>query len=245
MKLITVKNYEVLSQIGARMIIEKVQSNPAIVLGLATGGTPKGVYEKIIQNHQKNGISYQNVVTFNLDEYIGLAKNDRNSYRSYMNQHLFDHLDIPFEQTHIPSGEAADLEQECERYETLIQQHNGIDLQTLGIGINGHIGFNEPGTSFSSITHIVELMPSTRQANAHYFQSLEDVPTQAITMGISTIMKSKEILLFVSGEAKQQAMQQLLEGKLTEDFPASILQKHPNVTIIADEKALANVKSRS
>ncbi|WP_044338083.1 glucosamine-6-phosphate deaminase [Rossellomorea aquimaris] len=242
MKLIEVKDYQEMSQVAADYLLSKVKKTKNVTLGLATGGTPQGLYKVLIHDHQQNGTSYQHVSSFNLDEYIGLSGKHPNSYYHYMNENLFKHIDIDSDNTHIPSGKAADPEKECEAYDEKIRAHGGIDLQILGIGSNGHIGFNEPGTSFESNTHIVELTESTREANARYFDSIDDVPTHAITMGISSIMKSKEILLLVSGEAKQEAMIKLVEGKISEDFPASILNHHDHVTVIADEEALALVK---
>ncbi|WP_210608687.1 glucosamine-6-phosphate deaminase [Priestia flexa] len=239
MNIISVKDYKEMSQMAATIIINKVKANPSINLGLATGGTPKGLYEELIQDHQTNGTSYAQVHTFNLDEYVGLAADNPNSYRYYMVETLLGHLDVDLTQTFIPNGTAENAQAECERYETLIEQHGGIDLQILGIGHNGHIGFNEPGTPFSSKTHVVTLASSTREANARYFASIDEVPTHAMTMGISSIMNSNEILLLVSGEDKADAIYHLLEGKITEEFPASILKNHQNVTIIADEKALS------
>jgi glucosamine-6-phosphate deaminase len=238
MKIIKVKNYDEMSQVAASYIIDKVNEHPNLILGLATGGTPKGTYRYMIENHQNNGTTYRKVTSFNLDEYIGLSENHPNSYRQYMNESLFKHIDILKSQTNIPNGETSDPEKECNRYEQLMEDHGGIDLQILGLGGNGHIGFNEPGTKFGSKTHIVKLTPSTREANARFFNSLEEVPKHAITMGISSIMKSREIVLLVSGDSKKEAMKQLICGEVSESFPASILQLHPNVTIIADEKAL-------
>lgn len=242
MKIIKVKDYEQLSNTAAKFIIERVKNKPNIVLGLATGGTPEGTYKNVIQDHQQNGTSYEQVATFNLDEYIGLPGSDKNSYRYYMNEHLFNHINVKKENTHIPNGEVSNVNQECEDYEGRIQQIGGIDLQILGIGENGHIGFNEPGTAFNSRTHVIGLTEETRQANARYFSSIESVPTHAITMGIGTIMEAKEIVLLASGEKKREAMKKLILGEVTEEFPASILQKHKNVTIIADEAALSDVQ---
>lgn len=244
MKMIEVKDYNQMCKKAADYIIEKVRQSPKIKLGLATGGTPIGVYANLIDDYQMNGTSYQEVTTFNLDEYIGLSGEDPNSYRFYMDDHLFDHINVKKDKTHIPNGNADDAEKECADYENLIAKHGGIDLQILGIGSNGHIGFNEPGTSFDSETHIIDLAPSTREANARFFDSLEDVPSQAITMGISTIMKSKEILLLISGETKREALLQLLNGDIDESFPASVLRNHPCVTIIADEAAIGDLKVR-
>jgi len=242
MKLIEVKDYQEMSKKAAEYIIEKVRTSKKLNLGLATGGTPVGTYARIIEDHKQNHTSYQDVTTFNLDEYVGLSGDNVNSYRYYMNDQLFDHIDIQKSNTNIPRGDASDMEKECLDYEKLISGHGGIDLQLLGIGSNGHIGFNEPGTSFDSSTHLVELAPSTREANARYFDSFEDVPTQAITMGIATIMKSKEILLLISGETKREALSQFLQGEVNESFPASVLRNHPCVTIIADKAAIADVK---
>ncbi|WP_026574372.1 glucosamine-6-phosphate deaminase [Bacillus sp. UNC438CL73TsuS30] len=242
MKIIEVKDYQQMSETAAEYIMKKVLDNPSITLGLATGGTPTGTYQNLIRDHQKNGTSYQHVTTFNLDEYIGLAGTDKNSYRYYMDENLFNHIDIKKANTFVPKGNGRNIEEECNRYEDLLAGHGGIDLQVLGIGSNGHIGFNEPGTSFQSKTHIVNLAPSTIEANARFFNRPEEVPTQAITMGISTIMKSREILLLVSGESKRDAMYQLLHSELNENFPASVLKNHLCVTIIADEAAILDLK---
>jgi glucosamine-6-phosphate deaminase len=243
MKIIEVKNYQEMSQTAADYIINKIKISPKLTLGLATGGTPKGVYQHLIEDHKRNDTSYADVTSFNLDEYIGLSKDHPNSYYHYMYENLFMHININPDYTNIPSGMNQDLQAECEGYEKMIQKHGGIDLQILGIGSNGHIGFNEPGTSFQSKTHVVDLAPSTREANARYFDNLEEVPTQAITMGINTIVNSKEILLLVSGKAKQDAMAKLLNGDVTESFPASILKQHPNTTVIVDEEALIGIKN--
>ncbi|MCP8617813.1 glucosamine-6-phosphate deaminase [Salirhabdus salicampi] len=237
MKIIKAKNYTEMSQLASERIFDKIKNVANVTLGLATGGTPTRTYQYLIDDYEKNNTSYSHVTTFNLDEYIGLSPNDSNSYRYYMDKHLFNHIPIPKEQTHIPNGLAKDLQLECEAYEKKIDNH-GIDLQILGLGSNGHIGFNEPGTNFDSNTHVVNLADSTREANARFFNSLEEVPTKAITMGIRSIMKSKEIILLVSGERKKEALTRLLDGEVDESFPASILKQHPNVTIIADKAVL-------
>lgn len=245
MKIIEVKNYQEMSQKAAQSIISKLKNSSQLTLGLATGGTPQGVYQHLIEDHQQNGTSYEDVTSFNLDEYIGLSKDHPNSYFHYMYENLFKHINISLQHTHIPSGMNKDLQAECDEYENKIKEHGGIDLQLLGIGSNGHIGFNEPGTSFQAKTHVVDLASSTREANARYFNSIDEVPTQAITMGIQSIFNSKEILLLVSGKAKQDAMVKLLNEDVSESFPASILKQHPNVTVIADEEALMGVKDVS
>lgn len=241
MQIIKAKNYEEMSVIASSMLVEHVQQNESPVIGLATGSTPEGLYRSLIAEYRKGAVSFQGVTTFNLDEYVGLNKDDATSYQFYMNQKLFDHIDIPEEQIHLPNGVSEDLQQDCTDYESNIQKAGGIDIQVLGIGLNGHIGFNEPGTSFLSRTHAVELTASTREANSRYFSSLAEVPTQAISMGIATIMESKKILLLVSGEEKAEALYQAINSPLSEEFPATILQLHPEVTIIADELALSKV----
>jgi glucosamine-6-phosphate deaminase len=244
MKLIKAKNYEHMCELAANYMSEKVRESPTITLGLATGGTPLGTYEKLIEDFQLGKTSYKQVVSFNLDEYIGLTGHDPNSYRYYMNKNFFNHIDIDLGNTFVPNGAAVDLDQECQEYERKIAEKGGVDLQLLGIGSNGHIGFNEPGASFQSYTHVVELTNSTREANSIYFESMDDVPKKAVTMGIASIMKSKEILLLVSGEHKHEALSKLINGEITEQFPASILKQHPFVTIIADEAAIGNLNKK-
>ncbi|RDI41390.1 glucosamine-6-phosphate deaminase [Falsibacillus pallidus] len=239
MNIIETANYEEMSRKAADYLVKLVSAKKDAVLGLATGSTPHGLYSEMVEDHKMNGTSYEQIRTVNLDEYIGLPSTDPNSYHTFMRKRLFDWIDIKSENTHIPNGQAGSLEKECLRYEQMIENLGGIDLQVLGIGHNGHIGFNEPGTSFNSSTHVVELAESTKKANSRFFASLDEVPTQAITMGIKTIMKSKEILLLVSGSSKAETLQKLIHGPFTEDFPASILQRHPNVTIIADQDALS------
>ncbi|MBT2689084.1 glucosamine-6-phosphate deaminase [Bacillus sp. ISL-47] len=242
MKIIRAAHYEDMSHKAALLMIEKIRSNPDMTLGLATGSTPKGVYAELIKDHLENGTSYENITTINLDEYIGLPSSDPNSYRYFMNSELFKHLNLPLENTHLPNGTAEDINQECQRYEQLIKDLADIDLQLLGIGRNGHIGFNEPGTSFKSRTHVVKLAESTRKANARFFESIDEVPAHAITMGIASILDSREIVLLASGSAKAEAIRRLVNGEPDEQFPASALKLHPNVTIIADEEALRLVQ---
>lgn len=241
MNLIKVKNYQEMSNEACRKVLKKMKEVERPVLGLATGSTPIGLYERLIEEYRNNRVSFKNVVTFNLDEYVGLTKDNPASYYFFMMEKLFDHIDIPPENIHIPNGVADDLHQECVRYEEMIREAGQIDLQILGIGLNGHIGFNEPGTKFTSRTHVVKLTESTRKANSRFFNSIDEVPTEAITMGIETIMESKEIILLVSGENKAETVARLLNGEVSEDFPASILHKHKNVTVIADEAALKKV----
>lgn len=229
---IHVDSYDTLSEKAAEVITNLVRKKPNANLGLATGGTPIGMYEELVKANQNGSISFRNVHTFNLDEYIGLEWSNPNSYHYFMEQTLFQHIDLPSENVHIPSGTAQNLEKECWNYESEIKRKGGIDLQVLGIGLNGHIGFNEPGTSFESRTQIVTLAESTRKANARFFDDIESVPHQAITMGIQTIMEAKQILLLAFGEEKEESLKRLLHGDISTDFPASILRVHPDVTIL-------------
>ena len=237
MNIIKVKNYDEMSKTAAEIIIKKINQSSHCTLGLATGSTPEGFYRYLVKDHMLHHTSYQHVKTFNLDEYAGLNRENENSYYYYMNHHLFNHINIPPDNIHLPNGKKETIEDECKHYEELIEQNGGIDIQVLGIGHNGHIGFNEPGTSFQSKTHVVELDDTTRKANSRFFKTIDEVPTHAITMGISTIIKSKEILLLVSGKSKAQAFQRLLEDETSEEFPASILKQHLNITVIVDRDA--------
>ncbi len=238
MKIISTEDYAEMSLKAGLLLTDRIRSNPSITLGMATGSTPLGTYQFLIKDHQENQTTYKQVKSVNLDEYIGLAISDSNSYHYFMQKNLFEHLDIHESNTYLPNGSASDLEAECNRYEKLIDDIGGVDLQILGIGQNGHIGFNEPGTSFNSRTHIITLEEDTRNANARFFNSIEEVPKQAITMGISTILKSKEIFLLASGESKAEALGRLIKDGISEEFPASALKSHANVTIIADKDAL-------
>jgi glucosamine-6-phosphate deaminase len=235
MQLVAANNYEHMSQLGADLIIAQLLQNPRTVLGLATGGTPLGVYQRLREQAKS---LFAQVTTFNLDEYIGISPRHPNSYSTYMRQELFDAVGIPEQRTFLPDGMADDAQSACRQYERLILEHGGIDLQLLGIGTNGHIGFNEPGTPFDSETRKVKLKEETRLANRRYFQHLEDVPTHAITMGIGTILRSKKIVLLASGASKREALRSLLSGESTLDIPATSLQSHDCVTIIADREAL-------
>ncbi|TQS74841.1 glucosamine-6-phosphate deaminase [Ornithinibacillus gellani] len=242
MQVIKVKDYAEMSEKACEWFVGKLKEMETPVLGLATGSTPEGLYDHLIQKYKDGEISFQDVKTFNLDEYIGLAGDNPNSYRYFMNEKLFNNIDIKQENTFVPNGVATDLEKECTDYEQLIKDAGGIDIQLLGIGSNGHIGFNEPGAKFDGRTHIENLAQATIDANARFFDSMDDVPKQAVTMGIGSIIESKEILLLASGENKADAIAGVIDGELTEALPASILKQHPRVTIIADEAALAKVK---
>lgn len=241
MEIIKVKDYQAMSEKACDLLMKKMNTTENPVLGLATGSTPEGLYQQLIEKYQQNQVSFKHTTTFNLDEYVGLSPTDPNSYYYYMQEKLFQHIDIPDDHAHLPKGDADDLASGCQDYENMIKHAGQVHLQLLGIGLNGHIGFNEPGTPFSSRTHIVDLDESTRNANARNFASIEDVPTQAVSMGIATIMESKQILLLVSGEKKSDAVAKLVNGEVSEDMPASILQKHDNVILVADEAALKKV----
>ncbi len=241
-KIISVQNYQEMSSVAAQLVLYAIKTKPTTVLGLATGSTPIGLYEHLINDYKQHQTSFEQVKTFNLDEYIGLAADHPKSYSLFMREMLFNHINIKAENTHIPSGVAASPAEECNHYETLIQQAGGIDLQILGIGTNGHIGFNEPGTPFSSRTHVTRLAEKTIEANARFFTAIDEVPTHSITTGIETILSSKKIILIANGKDKAPALQAVIEGDITEEMPASALRGHPDVTIIADMEALSLLK---
>lgn len=234
MEIIEVKDYDEMSQVAAEIVLEKLEKIKHPVLGLATGSTPEGLYSLMRKAYEEDGVSFRDVTTFNLDEYIGLPEDNEQSYHYFMNDKLLDYIDIPKEKSHIPNGLAKDLHAACADYEKAIKDVGGIDLQLLGLGINGHIGFNEPGTPVTSRTHIIELDDITREVNARFFENEADVPTKAITMGIGTILEADHILFIVHGEKKADVLRQVIHGEVTKDIPASALQLHPNVTVITD-----------
>jgi glucosamine-6-phosphate deaminase len=242
MNIVITSTYEEMSKKAANFIISQVTLKPKSVLGLATGSTPEKTYEYIRKKYDKDEVDFAKTVTFNLDEYIGLGKEDPQSYRYFMDQHLFNHINVKEENIYIPNGLAQDIEWECINYEEEIRKHDGIDLQLLGIGRNGHIGFNEPNVNFEATTHKVSLDEDTINANARFFDSVDDVPTEAISMGIKTIMMSKKILLLASGKNKAEAIEALVNGPITPKLPASILQLHQDVTLIIDEGAASQLK---
>ena len=241
MKVIICENYDELSLKAFEVIKELVTSKPDCVLGLATGSSPVGLYKNMIKDHKENGTSYKDVKSYNLDEYVGIDRNDPQSYYTFMKENLFDGIDIDPANTNVPDGTEPDAEKECARYEKLIESLGGADIQLLGLGHNGHIGFNEPDSSFAQVTHCVNLTESTIEANKRFFASADDVPRQAYTMGIGTIMKAKKILLIVNGEAKADIVAKAFFGPVTPEVPASILQLHPDVMIVADKAALSKV----
>lgn len=226
-----------LHEAGAGIIGGLLQTKPSAVLGLATGGTPVGIYEELVKAYRRGLVRFKEATTFNLDEYVGLPGTHPQSYRYYMNEHLFSQVDLAPERTHIPDGMSPDPQEECRRYDALLQRAGQIDLQLLGIGHNGHIGFNEPDHALISGTHVVELREETRLANARFFDRLEAVPTHAVTMGVATILKAKTIVLVVKGEDKADIVHRALTGPIATDCPASLLQTHPNLTVLMDSEA--------
>lgn len=231
-KWIEAASYDEMSKIAADLFKSQLKKNPTSVFGMATGGTPEGFYKELVASYQAGEISFANAKSFNLDEYVGVSPENKVSYHYYMDENLFNHIDMDQKNVHIPAGASEDLQASAAQYDQEIESAGGIDIQLLGIGVNGHIGFNEPGSSFSNGTNIVELTESTREANQIYFDKLENVPTHAITMGIGTILRSKKIVLLISGSSKQEAIDRLRSGEITEDFPASALHRHSDVTVI-------------
>lgn len=239
MKVIVTKNYNEMCQKAARIIAAQITLKEDSVLGLATGCTPIGIYEDLVQKYEDGRLDFSEVVTVNLDEYVGLGGDHEQSYRYFMNQHLFDHVNIPKQYTYVPNGLCEDVEDECDNYELLIQQLGGIDLQLLGLGTNGHIGFNEPSDHFEAETHVCALSSSTIEANSRFFEQKETMPKSAITVGVGTIMQARKILLVANGENKAKAVQQMLFGPVSPQCPASILRFHQDVTVIVDEAAFS------
>ncbi len=236
MKVIVTENYEEMSKKTAEILINVVKNNPSAVLGLATGSSPIGTYQNMIKDHKENGTSYKNVKTVNLDEYVGLTADHDQSYAYFMRDNLFNHVDIDLKNTNVPCGVAKDLEKECERYNALLEEYKQ-DVQLLGIGSNGHIGFNEPGTPIDSVTHLVDLTENTIKDNSRLFASIDEVPRRALSMGIKNIMNAKSVVLVASGKNKAKAVYGMVKGAVTPDLPASILQLHPNVILVCDKDA--------
>lgn len=230
-----------MSRKAANIISAQIIAKPDCVLGLATGSTPIGTYEKLVKRYKKGDLDFSQVRTVNLDEYKGLTRDNDQSYYYFMHEHLFNHVNIPEESTNVPDGTASDGDSECVRYEALIRELGGQDLQLLGLGHNGHIGFNEPSDSFAKTTHCVDLQERTIEANKRFFASADDVPKQAYTMGIGTIMQAKKILIIASGEDKADIIRDAFFGPVTPRVPASILQFHPDVTLVADAAALSKI----
>ena len=237
MRIIKAKDFADMSSKAANIIAAQVILKPDCVLGLATGSTPIGTYKELIKGYENGDLDFSLVKTANLDEYRGLEKSNDQSYDYFMKANLFNHININFDNLNIPDGENPDAEAECARYEAVVKALGGQDLQLLGMGHNGHIGFNEPADEFVKETHCVDLQESTIQANKRFFEKVEDVPTQAYTMGINTIMQAKMILVIVSGADKAEIVKKAFFGPVTPQVPASILQMHPNVVVVVDEAA--------
>jgi len=241
MRIVVVDNYEEMSKRAALMIASQVMLKPDSVLGLATGDTPLGMYKELIKLYNKKDVDFNEVRTFNLDEYYGLDRENPQSYYNYMNTNLFNTINIVRENINMPDGMAKDVDSSCVNYENKIKELGGIDMQVLGIGGNGHIGFNEPDVNFEAETHLVNLDEETIEANSRFFKSIKDVPVKAISMGIKTIMSSKKIILLANGLNKAKAIERAVNGKINPNIPASILQLHNDVTIIIDKKAGSNL----
>ena len=239
MKLIKSKDYAEMCAKVARVFAAQVTLKPASVLGLATGSTPVGMYQELVKKYEEGKISFAKVRTVNLDEYVGLEGTHDQSYRYFMNYNLFDHVDIDKANTYVPNGMAADPVAESIAYDAIVESMGGVDIQLLGIGNNGHIGFNEPCDCFPVGTHPVDLTESTITANARFFSSIDEVPKKAITMGIGTIMKAKKVVLMANGKGKAQIIYDTLFGPVTPNVPASILQLHPDVLVYVDEDAFS------
>ncbi len=237
MNIIVASNYDSLSDMAAKKVIEVITRKPDAVLGLATGSTPVGLYKKLIAYNRAKIVDFSKVTSFNLDEYIGLSESHPQSYRYFMDHQFFNYININPQNTYLPDGMAKDTAHECKNYDTMITKKNGIDLQILGIGRNGHIGFNEPGCHLTTGTHVATLAKETILANSRFFSSIDEVPTQAITMGIGNIMKAKEIILLASGCEKSEIVKELLNDQISTQMPVSLLKLHPHVTVIVDELA--------
>lgn len=237
MKIIRAKDYEEMSRKAANFIASQIIMKPDCVLGLATGSSPIGIYQYLTAYYEKGDLDFSQVSTVNLDEYRGMKPEDEQSYAYFMRSHLFDHVNIDLANTNIPDGMAQEPQAECRRYEELIASYGGVDLQLLGMGHNGHIGFNEPGAVFEKMTRCVDLAESTIEANKRFFASVQEVPKQAYSMGIGTIMKAKKILVVVSGRDKAEMFARAFSGDVTPAVPASVLQLHPDVTVVADAEA--------
>jgi len=243
MLLIVRDDYDDLSREGARIVAAIVRRKPNCVLGFATGGTPLGMYRELIRMHRDEGLDFSKVVTFNLDEYVGLPPSHPQSYHYFMRKNLFDHINVDARYVHVPMGTVDDAEGQCEWYEGEIERFGGIDLQILGIGANGHIAFNEPGSSLGSRTRLKTLKPKTIEDNARFFENKDEVPRFAITMGVGTIMEARQLLLLASGSGKADAIKATVEGPITAHYPATIVQMHRYATVLVDREAAAKLEA--
>ena len=238
------KDYQDVSRKAANIMSAQIIMKPNAVLGLATGSTPVGLYKQLIEWYNKGDLDFSQITSVNLDEYKGLSGDNDQSYRYFMNTNLFDHVNIDKNKTYVPNGLEEDSDKACADYNEIIRSVGGIDIQLLGIGGNGHIGFNEPGEAFEKETHCVDLTESTIKANARFFESMDEVPKQAYTMGIKNIMQARKVLLIVSGEGKAEILDKVLYGPVTPQVPASILQLHNDLTVVADEAAMSVIKAK-
>ncbi|QZY56434.1 glucosamine-6-phosphate deaminase [Crassaminicella profunda] len=241
MRIICVDNYDQMSKKAANIVASQLILKPDSVLGLATGATPLGMYKQLIKTYEEGHIDFEEVTTFNLDEYCDLNKEDEQSYYYYMYENFFKHININIKNLNIPNGRAMDIHKESLEYERKIRKSGGIDLQVLGIGRNGHIGFNEPDIKFEALTHMVKLDEQTIEDNSRFFDSIKDVPTKAISMGIKTIMHAKKIILLASGKEKAEVIYGAIYGKITPELPASVLQLHPDVVFVMDKEAASKL----
>lgn len=242
MRLIIAEDYNEMSRLAANIMAESIRQDPEMVLGLATGSTPVGLYKELIDKYKNGDLDFSRITSINLDEYVGLSGDHNQSYRYFMNENLFNHVNIDKANTFVPNGLAQDPEKECTEYDARIEEMDGIDLQLLGLGGNGHIGFNEPNDVLNIGTHVTNLKEETIQANARFFDSVDEVPCRAITMGLGGIMKAKKIIVLASGEAKAEAVANLMSGAVTTEVPASMLQMHSDVVVIVDKAAAKLVK---
>lgn len=236
MKLIVCKNYDECSKVAAEIFSDAIKNNPNIILGLATGSSPIGTYKNLIKDYEEGKISFKNVKTYNLDEYVGISRDNEQSYYYFMNDNLFNHVDINKDNVHVPYAHEGAYLESAKAYTDELKKVS-VDIQLLGIGANGHIGFNEPGTAFEQETFIVTLTEKTREDNKRFFNSIDEVPTHAITMGIADIMRAKKVVLIACGKNKKEAVSRLLSKEITTDFPASALHNHNDVVVIVDEEA--------
>ncbi len=235
------ENYEKMSKQAAYLLASQIRLKSQSVIGLATGGTPVGMYKELVRMHKEEGLDFSQITSFNLDEYCPISRDNPQSYYYYMMDNLFNHVNIKPDKINIPNGNAEDIEAECKSYEKKIMDAGGIDFQVLGIGNNGHIGFNEPDDKFEAFTHLVHLDEGTIQANSRFFNSIDEVPRRAISMGIKTIMLAKKIMLLANGKNKAPIIKETIFGEITPKVPASVLQLHPDVTFILDEEAASEI----
>ncbi len=241
MKTVVTNSYDEMSMAAAKEIAKQILAKPDSVIGFATGSTPIGLYKELIRYHEEGIVDFSKITAFNLDEYIGLDRSSDQSYVTFMAENLFDAINLPLASRNIPSGVADDMEAECMRYEQAIEACGGVDIQILGIGRNGHIGFNEPGTPLDTITHTLDLTEETIDDNTRFFEKKSDVPTRAVSMGMKTIMRARKVILLASGENKRDAINGTVNGKIDIAVPASILQLHPDALVVTDKEAGADL----